>query len=86
MESNRRMPGWIARRDREPVTIPGCLVLPDGRSIPVTVLDITPDGCRVRCEETLPIAASVTVEFGGSTTNANVRWALAGEAGLQLLA
>lgn len=80
------MPGWISRRDREPVTIPGRVVLADGHSISVTVLDITPEGCRVRCEETLPIGAPVTVEFGGSSTNAHVRWALGGEAGLQLVA
>jgi hypothetical protein len=85
MDSHRRTPGWIGRRDREPVTIPGRLVLPGGRSIPVTVRDVTPEGCRVQCEETLPIGATVTVEFGGSTSNAHVRWALGGEAGLQLV-
>ena len=84
MESHRRMPGWISRRDRDPVSVSGRVVLPDGRSITVMVVDITPEGCRVQCEETLPIGATVTVEFGGSTANANVRWALEGEAGLQL--
>jgi hypothetical protein len=84
MESNRRMPGWIGRREREAVTIAGRLVLPDGRSIPATVRDVTPEGCRVECEETLPIGATVTVEFGGSSTSAHVRWALGREAGLQL--
>ena len=85
MESNRRMPGWIGRRDRDPVAITGAIVLPDGRSIPVTVLDLSPEGCRVQCEETLPIAASVIIELGGTSTSAHVRWALGGEAGLQLV-
>jgi hypothetical protein len=84
MDSNRRRPGWIARREREPVTIAGAVVLPGGRSVPVTVLDLSPEGCRVQCEETLPIAANVIVELGGTTTGAHVRWALGREAGLQL--
>jgi hypothetical protein len=85
MESNRRMPGWIGRRDRDPVAIAGAVVLPDGRSVPVTVLDLSPEGCRVQCEETLPIAANVIIELGGTSTSAHVRWALGGEAGLQLV-
>ena len=85
MESNRRRPGWIARRDREAVAIAGAVLLPDGRSLPVTVLNLSPEGCRVRCDETLPIAAKVIVELGGTTTNAHVRWALGREAGLQLV-
>ena len=84
MDLNRRMPGWIARRDRDPVTIAGSVVLPSGRPVPVTVLDLSPEGCRVQCEETLPIAARVVVELGGTSTSARVRWALGGEAGLQL--
>ena len=79
------MPGWVSRRDREPVTIAGTVLLPDGRSVPVTIRDLTPEGCRVECEETLPIAATVVVDFGRSTGNAHVRWALGREAGLQLV-
>ena len=85
MEVNRRLPGWVSRRDREPVAIAGSVVLPGGRSIAVTVLDLSPEGCKVACEERLPIAASVVLELGGTTTRARVRWALAGEAGLQLV-
>lgn len=85
MESNRRRPGWIARRDRQAVAIAGSVMLPGGRLVPVTIRDLSRDGCRVECEETLPIAASVVVDLGGSTSNANVRWALGGEAGLQLV-
>lgn len=84
MEPNRRMPGWIARRDREAVAIAGSVVLPDGRSLPVTIRDLSPEGCRIECEETLPIAATVVVDLGGSTVRGHVRWALGREAGLQL--
>lgn len=85
MRSNRRMPGWIGRRDREAVAIAGCVVLPDGRALPVTVRDLTPEGCKVECDETLPIAANVVVDLGGSTAQAHVRWAIGREAGLQLV-
>lgn len=85
MESCRRMPGWVARREREPVAIAGSVILPDGRSLDVTIRDLTPDGCRVECDETLPIAAKVVVDLGDSTANAHVRWALGHEAGLQLV-
>lgn len=85
MVAEVRIPGWICRREREPVSIPGSVVLKTGRSIPVTVVDMTPDGCRVECEETLPIAATVRLELGAAIANAQVRWALAGAAGLQLL-
>ena len=81
----RRKPGWIARRDRTPVAAPGSVVLPSGRSIAVTVTDASPEGVRVECGETLPIAATVTLEFGGAIANAQVRWALDGSAGLQLV-
>ena len=85
MQEARRMPGWISRRDREPVTIAGAVVLPDGRSVPVTIRDLTPEGCRVECDETLPIAANVVVDFGASSGNAHVRWSIGREAGLQLV-
>ncbi|HXS50802.1 MAG TPA: hypothetical protein VN713_11865 [Sphingomicrobium sp.] len=85
MKSNRRMPGWIGRRDREAVAIGGSVVLPGGRALPVTIRDLTPEGCRIECDETLPIAATVLVDLGGSTAQAHVRWALGREAGLKLV-
>ena len=85
MEPNKRMPGWIGRRDREAVAIAGSVVLPGGRALPVTIRDLSPEGCRVECDETLPIAATVVLDFGGSTAEARVRWALGREAGLKLV-
>lgn len=85
MESIRRMPGWIARREREPVAITGSVMLPGGRLVPVTIRDLSPEGCRVECGETLPIATRIVVDLGGASANAHVRWALGGEAGLQLV-
>lgn len=61
------------------------VVLPCGRSVPATILDISPAGCRIECSETLPIAATVSLDFGGLMAAALVRWAHPGEAGLELL-
>lgn len=72
-------------RDREPVMLAGSVVLPCGRSMRVMIVDISPSGCRVECEETLPVAATVELDLGGAMANALVRWAYPGEAGLQLL-
>lgn len=80
-----RMPGWIGRREREPVALPGSVVLCTGRSIPVTLVDMSVEGCRVECDEILQIAARVSLEVGGVIANAQVRWALPGAAGLQLI-
>lgn len=60
------------------------VVLPSGRSVPVVIVDISEGGCRVHCDETLPIAATVSLTLGGGITKAHVRWALAGSAGLEL--
>lgn len=85
MESSRRRPGWIARRDRQAVAIAGSVMLPGGRLVPVTICDLSPEGCRVECGKTLPIATRIVVDLGGTSANAHVRWALGGEAGLQLV-
>lgn len=79
------MPGWVGRREREPVALAGSVVLRTGRSIPVTVVDMSPLGCRVECEETLPIAVTVRLELGAVVANAQVRWAIEGSAGLKLI-
>ena len=84
MVACKHMSGWIPRPERDPVSLPAFVVLASGRSIPVTVVDVSNAGCRVQCDETLPIAATVSLELGGGIANAQVRWALAGEAGLEL--
>jgi hypothetical protein len=85
MKHARRMRGWIDRDDREPVMLSGKVVLRSGRSVAVRVLNISRGGRRIQCEENLPIATTVRFEVGDAIANANVRWSIAGEAGLQLL-
>ena len=85
MSPKRPIPAWIGRREREPVGIAGSVVFPMGRSIPVTVVDIAPGGCRVDCEEPLPIGVVVHLQLGPAVANVQVRWALAAAAGLQFV-
>ena len=85
MTVRMRMPGWVGRREREPVALVGSLVFRGGRSIPVRIVDMSPEGCRVECEEALPIGIIVRLELADAVANAQVRWALNGAAGLQIL-
>ena len=79
-----RLPGWVEREEREPVSFGGSIVLPDGRSVPVMVRDVSPNGCCVECEEALPVAQTVRLDLGEDSIEAEVRWALPGAAGLQV--
>ena len=79
-----RVPGWIAREEREPVTFGATIVLPDGRSVSVMIRDVSANGCCVESEEVLPVAQTVRLDLGSESVEAEVRWALAGAAGLQL--
>jgi hypothetical protein len=81
----RREQGWISRRDREPVNIAGRLVLAGGRCVHVQVLDMSPEGCRVECEETLPIGVTASLYVGEGIATAQVRWAVGRAAGLRLI-
>jgi hypothetical protein len=79
-----RVPGWVEREQREPVSFGASIVLPDGRSVPVMIRDVSANGCCVECEEALPIAQTVHLDLGDDSVEAEVRWALPGAAGLQL--
>lgn len=79
-----RVPSWIEREEREPVSLGATLVLPDGRSVPVTIRDVSANGCCVEAEEVLPVLQVVRLDLGSKSVEAEVRWALAGAAGLRL--
>ena len=79
-----RVPGWVEREERKPVSFGASIVLPDGRSVPVTIRDVSPNGCCVECDEALPTAQTVRLDVGDDSIEAEVRWALPGAAGLQL--
>jgi hypothetical protein len=79
-----RLPGWVEREEREPVSFGASVVLPDGRSVPVMIRDISANGCCVECDEALPVTETVRLDLGEDRFEAEVRWALPGAAGLQL--
>lgn len=79
-----RVPGWVEREEREPVSLDATLVLPDGRSVPVMIRDVSANGCCVETDEVLPVAQVVRLDLGSKSVEAEVRWALAGAAGLRL--
>ena len=79
-----RMPSWTDRDEREPALLAGALVLSSGERVPVTIRDISNDGCQVESGELIPIGDMVTLELTGEmSTEASVRWAVLGRAGLQ---
>jgi len=78
-----RMPGWVGRPDRNGVEIPGALRV-TGLELPVTITDMSPDGCKVRTPDILPIGEAVEIEIPTFLpTPATVRWSLPGIAGLR---
>ena len=78
------MPSWTDRDEREPALLAGALVLSSGERVPVTIRDISNDGCQVESDELIPIGDMVTLELTGEmSTEASVRWAVLGRAGLQ---
>lgn len=80
----RREPGWIARADREGVELTGVAVLADGREIPVEITNLTPEGCRVRSDETIGIGERIHLMVPSLEDLAGtIRWSLAGDAGVR---
>ena len=72
-----RMPGWTDRDEREPALLAGALVLSSGERGPVTIRDISNDGCQVESGELIPIGDMVTLELTGEmSTETSVRWAV----------
>ena len=78
------LPRLSDREPRDPVRLTGSITLPDGRPIPVTVVDVSASGWCVECEELLPIAETVRLELAGGVIDVQVRWALPGMAGLKV--
>ena len=77
-----RQPGWTPRNDRRAVDLNAFVHRDDGPPLPVTVTDLTEQGCRLSSEQTLSIGEQIRVEIPHiGYLNAQVRWAMDGEAG-----
>ena len=79
-----RLPGWLKRDHRDPVSMSGNAVLPDGKTISVRVSDLSTEGCRVETEQSLPIGERVTLNVEALRgIPASVRWSFLRNAGLR---
>jgi hypothetical protein len=80
-----RMPEWVERANRSPVQIAAALHL-TGRELPVTIIDMSEEGCKIRCLQILPIGQVVQLHITAFQPNvATVRWSLPGVAGLKFI-
>ena len=80
-----RSPGWISRPDRTDVMIKAALRIA-GRELPVTIIDMSDGGCKVRCLHILPIGEIVELVIPAfQPSAASVRWSLPGKAGLRFV-
>ena len=57
-----------------------------GREVPVTIIDMSTGGCKIRCLHVLPIGEIVELGIPAFQPNtAMVRWSLPGLAGLRFI-
>jgi len=81
-----REPGFIKRSPRVDTRFETTLTDSDGNVVPVTVVDISREGCRLETSATLKIGENVRIgvpKYGDFA--AQVRWALGNEAGAVFL-
>ena len=78
--------GWISRDDRHTVEFDADVRLDDGRQVTARITDLSPEGCRLEADETLPIGAWVTLSVDGvGDFQGMIRWSLLGSAGVRLI-
>lgn len=81
-----REPGFIKRSPRVDTNIKTSLTDSDGSSIPIVVLDISREGCRIETDGSLKIGEQVQIDVPKyGTFPAQIRWALGNEAGAVFL-
>jgi hypothetical protein len=79
------MPDWVSRTERSEVLIKAVLRVA-GRDLPVTIIDMSPEGCKIRCLHILPIGEIVELVIPAFQPNAaSVRWSLPGMAGIRFI-
>ena len=77
-----REPGFIKRSPRVATNYKTSLTDSDGGSVPVVVVDISREGCRLETDGSLEIGEMVEISVGRlGTYPAQIRWALGNEAG-----
>lgn len=77
--------GLIKRGHRDPVSLTGFVIPADGRQIAVALTNLSPEGCRAECDETLRVGELIIVNVPPlAMIPARVRWSLLGSAGIRL--
>jgi hypothetical protein len=80
-----RMPGFVGRPERTEVLIKGALRVA-GQELPITIIDMSQEGCKIRCLHFLPIGEIVELVIPAFQPKAaSVRWSLPGVAGLRFV-
>ena len=81
-----REPGFIKRSPRVTTNYKTSLTDSDGSTVPVVVVDISKEGCRLETDGSLQIGEHVEISVGRlGTYPAQIRWALGNEAGAVFL-
>ena len=81
-----RMPGWIGRRDRDPVAIDAVVHRDDGSKLSVKLTNFSEQGCRMEGDHAFHIGERLRIAVPRmGQVKAQVRWALAHSAGAQFL-
>jgi hypothetical protein len=74
------------RANRPLVRLRGSIHLSNGLRFPVTVTDVSEEGCKVASNQMLPIGEIVQLKIQGSEmVPVSVRWAILGKAGLRFI-
>ena len=82
-----RIAGWIGRKDRESVVVDAVVHRNDGSKAPVRLTNFSSDGCRIEAEMEFRIGERLAIAIPRmGQVKAQIRWALAGNAGAQFLA
>ena len=81
-----RSEGWVGRKDRNQVDVDATVLREDGARVTVKLTNLSPEGCRLHCDETFRIGEHVSIAFARvGDLRAQVRWALPGTAGTQFV-
>lgn len=81
-----RRAGWVKRADRTLVRLRGSIHLSNGLWLPVTVTDVSEDGCKVASNHMLPIGEIVQLTMPGrDMVPVSIRWTICGKAGLRFI-
>jgi hypothetical protein len=80
--TSRRSRVFSGRAERHPVEIRGIITLESGSTHPVTLIDLSYDGCRIATPVDLGAEQALSLSVRGGLIEAAVRWSSSGEAGL----